>query len=264
MLQACRLLRLAMTAFCLATGLATAADAKTKALLVVVGGNSECSRDKGLWPIKAQLAREIATRLGIGAGDIETHYYSWTGDRDDHPGCWPGHLDYLRGAKHIRADLPVLDKADGRRLVIIGWSNGGATAYELACELTRKDPMRADLLITLDAVSVLTRSNAPCRGPGSTPIRPARTWLAVYTHSSGWARLRSSNFLAWGGGAWNDTFPAGDGNRARPLMFLQPADHGDVARMWRECVVASEAFAAWATGGSGKLQSREPCRGKPR
>ena len=247
--------------------------AESKVLLVVVGGNSECHRDKGLWLLnqpggKGEVTKRIAEKLRVPIGEVETHYFSWTGDPEDHPGCIAGKADYISQAhRYIREALAKPLQVPGRELVIVGWSNGGSTAYEMACQLSRASPERVSLLVTLDPVSRINRWNAAtdpqnkCElpGTGGKRVRPAKTWIGVYTRSTGWASWRPSNIIALAGGAWNNTYPDLPANRARPLMLLQPADHGDVGRMW-QCVLRSDAMRAWAERRAAVPATRETCK----
>ena len=160
----------ALAGICLVgSGVAAFADSGIGALLVLVGGNSECRRDGGIWLMRDRLTRDIKKALGDQV-QVERRYYSWTGDREDHTGCLPEHRDWLDGSKHIRTDWPeLLRAAPGRKIVIIGWSNGGATAYELACSLSKSAPERVSLLVTLDPVSRLTEPTDYCRRQDGTP-----------------------------------------------------------------------------------------------
>lgn len=237
------------------------AATKTSAIVVAIGGNSECighfgmrslfhkseaDRDKKLPPNTGILVRSVAGALKISPEEIDARYYSWTGDPADHEGCLPGNLDWIVGGSAIiqrqfsALDSPKLDV----KVVIVGWSNGAATAYELACDLTRKHRGRVGLLVTLDPVSYTTRT-CMTDDEQAQPLYPGVRWINVYTESSGWAKFfNPGNIIALLGHAWNEDFPRSRAARARPLIHIKPANHGDVACMWARCVIPQAPFSA--------------------
>lgn len=176
---------------------------------------------------------------------IAVRYFSWTGDNELHPGLLPGHPNWIfGGSTYIRRAVPELDEVPRsyRRVVIAGWSNGGATAYELACSLTHSQPDAVSLLITLDPVAWTTRT---CKAMTGAFRRPASAWINVYTASGPGNRLRTSNIIAFLGRAWDKHFPSGIDFRAHADHLLPNSDHGDTDRMWAEVVERDAVLTAW-------------------
>lgn len=203
-----------------------------RVLLLLVGGNSECSGSNGLWPIREQVAADFASHVGLPRDRVSTDYVAWTGDPGDHSGCLPGSLQYVSGHLAIASRIASYGAPDSNRLLaVVGWSNGGATAAQLSDYLNaQRGAAQVDLLVTLDPVSRLTK---PPANSG------AKTWLNVYTRSEGLDKLRSDNIIAAAGGAW-DGLPGPD------LVECMRGNHGEAARMWGAVVVPSAQFKAWS------------------
>ncbi len=226
------------------------AEAGRDVLLLGVGGNSECFSNGGIKklfnragdPRGAKLATDLLHLPNARSIQLENHYFSWTGDPEKDEGCITKNPDWvLGGSDYIRTQLKAVA---GRTIVIIGWSNGGATAYELACLLEREKDVTVSLLVTLDPAAWTT---TPC------PTYPARRWIGVYTKSDGLLqKLRFSNIIAYFGAAWNNTFPTSERQRAHPLFKLEPAEHGDTVEMWRNCVLNSDAYREWVRAAFGQ------------
>ena len=246
-------------AFCLLSILLpnTAATAAPKQIILVgVGGNAECRSHGGIRGLMFgktgegpnHLKASITTAANGTTTSIVSHYFSWTGDPKDHPGCLPGNLDWITGgADRILKQVPSLLTAPlTTEIVIVGWSNGGATAYELACRIANHRPKQPGLLITLDPVAWTTRTCVSER-QGGQMIRPAQTWINVYTKSDLGQKFSDvSNSIALLGNAWNDTFPRERNLRAHAQIKLEPASHGDVPKMWHNCATRTAEFYAWA------------------
>lgn len=209
--------------------------------LVLVGGNSECSGTHGLWPVRDTIASDIARSLGLQRNEISTDYVTWTGDSSSSPGCLPGHPNYLQGQIKIARSLQARGALHvSSELIVVGWSNGGATAAQVSRYLSPAAyEATVDLLVTLDPVSFLTKRPDDAR---------AGTWINVYTRSAWTKRLRTGNVIAAFGGAWND-FKM----RVPHVSYCMPGNHGDVERMWRHVVVRSPAFHDWASKARARL-----------
>lgn len=220
-------------------------------VLILVGGNSERSNHNGLYHLyggkdkkKADMpiVAELAGRLGTHADSVSVHYFSWTGDPEDDQSFLPGHWNWITGGSGvIQKQVPALAATPKTAsLAVVGWSNGGATAYELACDLSRTSAERVGLLVTLDPVAWTTQ---PCTTDSGGPRRPAKEWISVYTHSAPSSRFEFGNIVALFGRAWNDSFPP---DPPTDLAYLPNANHGDTLRMWNEKVLISEALKRWA------------------
>ena len=143
--------------------------------LMIIGGNSECSADKGLWAIREDIASRIAASLGIERKALSTIYFAWTGEEPGKGSCLPG-FDYLDGEDKIYNQIAQKGLLSSKKLIVVGYSNGGATAADLSRLIKKNtaDHRKVDLLITLDPVSRLTGGYRPS---------DAETWLNVYTRS---------------------------------------------------------------------------------
>jgi hypothetical protein len=225
-------------------------SADTKLLLVLVGGNSESIHDGGIWKLyKGRdqascgfLLPAIRSHTGLAESEISTHYFSWTGDtEDDRDNVLPGHWDWiLGGSKRINESLETRLKllSPEAKVAIIGWSNGGATAYELACRLARvKKP---DLLVTLDPVSWTTTM---CSSVDFGPAIVANAWIDVYTRSGPLNRLNFGNIIALFGRAWNEDNLPGAPTR---LHRHYPGNHSDTQEMLRDHVFKDQVYLNWA------------------
>jgi hypothetical protein len=229
--------------------LVTEMSPETKLLLVLVGGNSESVHDGGIWKLYkgrnqtscGYLLPAIRRHTGLSESEISTHYFSWTGDtEDDRDSILPGHWDWiLGGSKRIHQNLETQLAAlrPDAKLAVIGWSNGGATAYELACRLASK--RKPDLLVTLDPVSWTTKS---CSSADSTPTVVANTWIDVYTRSSFLNRLNFGNIIALFGRAWDSEHLPGVPNG---LHRLYPGNHSDTEEMLCAHVFKDTAYLNW-------------------
>lgn len=210
-----------------------------RVLLLLVGGNSECSSSNGLWPIRERLAEDVAAHIGVTRSRLSTDYVAWTGDPGDHAGCLPGDKDYLSGHLAIARRLASYGPSGSNDLlVVIGWSNGGATAAQLSDYLSKlTGSKQVDLLVTLDPVARLTERPKDAG---------AKTWLNVYTQSTGLDKLRSDNIIAAAGNAW-DHF---DGPQLAECMS---GNHGEAGRMWEAVVLPSAQFRDWTAKARQKL-----------
>lgn len=223
-------------------------------LLIVVGGNSEAGDEKkGMRRLylghekadESPIVQTLAKTDTEQRRSVAVRYFSWTGDNELHPGLLPGRPNWIfGGSTYIQRSVPELDDVPQkyRRLVIVGWSNGGATAYELACLLTSSRRNSVSLLITLDPVAWTTRT---CRDKGGASRRPASEWINVYTASGPGNRFRTSNVIAFLGRAWDENFPASSRARAHADHLLPNSDHGDVDRMWNEVVEQDSVISRW-------------------
>ena len=220
-------------------------------VLLLVGGNSEAIHNRGIWTLykgemstsELGLLKSIKQQTKLDDSEIAAYYFSWTGDDEGHRTNWlPGHANWITGGpdwilKAIEGIVP--NKNASTRVAIIGWSNGAATAYELACTLSAaRSP---ELLVTLDPVAWTTR---PCSeysgGRAATPIN----WVNIYTESGPWNRLNTGNIIAFIGRAWdNDKLPSKPANKS--LHKSEGTNHGQTEKMW-ELVLKDETFLEWA------------------
>jgi pimeloyl-ACP methyl ester carboxylesterase len=178
-------------------------------------------------------------RAGI---NVSCNYYSWAGTpREDYsfwavpPACWFGAdriaksesrpaassnpVNASRIAKFESGPAASSNPVNASALIIVGWSNGGDTAYNLA-----KRMARVDALITLDPVSRLTSAHwLPFVGKFTKPPE-VRFWFHAFTKSSGVNKLNTGNIFARAGGPWNDQ-PGADVN------VMVRGNHGDTLAM---------------------------------
>jgi hypothetical protein len=203
-----------------------------KALLVLIGGNSECTGQGAIWLHKEKITEGIANATGLAPDELSKHYFSWTGEDPD-TGSWrciPKKAGYLFGQRYI------VKKLDGEvspdtALIIVAHSNGGATAAQVA-NLFYKKGHPVDLLVTFDPVSFLTR--LPFRAP---PKPHAKLWIDVYVSSDD-KRLTRGDDVAFVGRAWNRF-------QGPTLITCMEGHHGDVPAMWKSVVLASSEFQHW-------------------
>lgn len=228
-----------------------------KITLVLIGGNSECAGDKGLWPFREEIVDDFTQAIGSKdkRSDISTLYFSWTGDPGGHPGCLPGQSDYLEGGKERIIQALSSHNMLGPNappLAVVGWSNGGATATQLAAAIAAKKESSfkpVDLLVTLDPVARLT----------SRPENSgASHWLNVYTRSEWFNRFLFTNIIAFVGGAWNEIDSSKTHEPAFQVCMI--GNHGDTKEMW-SIIAESKQLDDWgsqirsAHGGAGsKIQ----------
>ncbi|WP_348751958.1 hypothetical protein [uncultured Aquincola sp.] len=227
-------------------------------LLLLVGGNSEGAGDKGLWPMRETVAEDLARALAMERAAISTDYMTWTGEPAESDGLLPGRADWWHG------HLPIAQRLSHHAstgaistLVVVGWSNGGATAAQLSAYLAATPQVpRVDLLVTLDPVSTFTAR------PSETG---AGTWLNVYTRSEGLEKLNFGNAIALLGGAWNEFHEPDHGPGPVPaLQWCMRGNHGESLRMWRAGVVPSAPFQDWASRTRQSLHSQAtPARPQP-
>lgn len=201
--------------------------APAKAQLIYVGGNSQhCEGNArqllGNW---RTVADDIARQLGVGVEEINRHYYSWTGDTfDQGAGCVPNPFQGIwEGQLRMLAHLDALEALNDptQLIVIVGYSNGGATAFDLAEALCTRG-QHVSLLVTLDPVSRL--------GPRAEHLG-AETWLNVF--------IEAHSLIIFTGRPWRGNAPESSLNR-----LVLDARHGDVDKMWAE-VAQSDQFTAW-------------------
>ena len=190
----------------------------------------------------ARLLKSIREITDLKKDEIAAYYFSWTGDNEDHRTSFlPGHWNWIwGGANYIAKSLKlVLDQSAGKSsLLIVGWSNGGATAYELACTLGTRH-QQDSLLVTLDPVSWTTK---PCNHYSNDSIKTPRNWITVFTESHLSERLKFGNIIALFGRAWDD-----DHLPSCPTAAYKLASHNhdDTIAMW-ESVIEKKIFKKWA------------------
>ena len=221
-----------------------------KLVLILVGGNSEAIHDGGLWKLykgslsgtSIGLLKSLGHRTKWVGSDVATYYFSWTGDNEDQRDSWfPDHSSWITGGSAwIEQSMRgVLAKYPSAKVAVIGWSNGGATAYELACTLSaRRAP---ELLVTLDPVSWTTR---PCRHYSAGRVPTPTPWINVYTRSGLWSRLNAGNIIALIGRAWDaDRLPSEVPEES--LHLADRTSHGETEVMWK-AVLEDKVFCQWA------------------
>lgn len=194
--------------------------------LIVVGGNSEASiaeepslRKMSNGANGGALAQELFKGFFTSASPtIACDYFSWTGDgREDEwwlpiaPGIWDG------PAKIVKA---LGARTDGAPLVVIGWSNGGDTAFKTAAMLNR----RVDALITLDPVSRITRGELTTADDMIVKPDNVDRWFHVYAEVG---------LISFFGGHWGSQTNAN-------LNFSYAGKHGHTASMIMRVVRSSE------------------------
>lgn len=202
----------------------------SSATLVLIGGNSECTADKGIWLLRPTITDDIAAGLGVDKSTMSLHYFGWTGDLPGTGGCLPETWDYVHGQDAILRALELDPLLYTKPLIVVGWSNGGATANQLAALISSdKKPRGVDLLVTLDPVSFFSKRQEPSK---------STVWQNVYIRSkSFWSKFNDfGNFYSGIGGAWDDFGPA-----SQPCI---EANHGDVWLMWNE-VIRQDKFGSW-------------------
>ncbi len=221
-------------------------------IVVLVGGNSEWIHKGGIWKLyggkgqskeKMRIVQDLSQLKDVVPERVAAHYFSWTGDPEDHMSPLPGTWSWITGGSgHIRTQLPGLTdlKYQGIPIAIVGWSNGGATAYELACDLTVRHGVHVGLLVTLDPVAWTTK---PCSDGTLPSVKPAEEWISVYTRSHALQRLGLGNIVAFFGNAWDD-----DATPTTPtdLILLDGVNHGDTEKMWEKMKADSQAIGRWA------------------
>jgi hypothetical protein len=206
-----------------------------QARVVFIGGNSQCRRpNRHLGGIHKEIVDAIAAQLQLDDSwrQISTASYSWTGSGASHEGCAPEFglvgLNLWDGEKEIEEDLRRLGwlRDTPNPLIIVGYSHGAATGFDLAAKLCREHPV--SLLVTLDPVSVIDRREVEL---GS------ETWLNVYVDQYTW--------MITAGRPWRGNAPEARLNRlVRVNSAGGPIGHGDPRDMWH-AVAATEQFAAW-------------------
>lgn len=229
---------------------ATDPAVEPKLILILVGGNSEAIHDGGIWKLykgslsatDVGLLKSLEARTNLVGSQVATYYFSWTGDNETQRNSWfPDHASWITGGSAwIELSMrEVLNKNPSAQVAIIGWSNGGATAYELACTMSVK--RAPGLLVTLDPVSWTTRS---CKHYSEGRVSTPAQWINVYTSSGLLSRLNAGNVIALIGRAWDaDKLPSEIAGTS--LHKAENTNHGQTEVMWRK-VLEDDAFAHWA------------------
>lgn len=223
-----------------------------KLILILVGGNSEAIHDGGIWklfkgksaPSGSGLLNSLKERTSLVDSEIATYYFSWTGDDESRRESWlPEHANWITGgAKLIEIAMHEVlsSKSSSTQVAIVGWSNGAATAYELACTLAATK--QSAYLITLDPVSWTTR---PCAHYSNGLLSTPATWIDVYSQSGLLSRLNTGNIIAMVGRAWDsDNLPSMA--PVNSLYKVENTNHGDTEAMWAKALT-NEAFIKWAS-----------------
>ena len=221
----------------------------TRLVLILVGGNLETIHDGGIWKLYCgrdnangcDLVQSLIDGSDLNSSEIAPYYFSWTGDNEDHRGSiLPGHPNWiLGGARYIQkgSQMAFEERDPAAETAIVGRSNGGATAYELACLLGKED--QPNLLVTLDPVSWTT---SPCNYYSNGEVITPKNWITVYTRSSVTNRLKFGNILAFIGRAWNNNnLPT----KPREALRYDRGNHGDTKAMWNEYILCSKTFREW-------------------
>lgn len=167
-------------------------DHKRKKLhIIAIGGNSEASAAGGAQSLRqlsdgdggGQLANLLlAPRQSGNKFQISCDYFSWTGAPRTDTWWIPIPPMHLNGANRIVKDR-VDSARDDTSLIVVGWSNGGDTAYNTAKKIATKRTV--DALITLDPVSRITSLHwVPFMGPFDKPTG-VKHWFHAYTTSWG-------------------------------------------------------------------------------
>lgn len=167
-------------------------NSKAKKLhIIAIGGNSEASAAGGEQSMRqlsngdegGQLANLLlAPRQSGSKFRISCDYFSWTGAPRTDTWWIPLPPMHLNGANRITRDQK--DAAgDDTRLIVVGWSNGGDTAYNTAKKIAGERTV--DALITLDPVSRVTSLHwVPFMGSFDRP-EGVKHWFHAYTTSWG-------------------------------------------------------------------------------
>lgn len=202
--------------------------------VVCVGGNSEASFAGGPQSLRqlsngsngGKLCDFLLSPLGSERRnvDVSCTYYSWTGTPRADTWWIPVPVTHWFGANHIAGAEKRVGALAGPKkdsaLIIVGWSNGGDTAYNLAKKIAG-----VDALFTLDPVSRVTSAHwLPFMGTFPKPAN-VRLWLHAYTKSVGFEKVTNlGNIIAAAGGPWNQQ-PRADVN------VKVPGNHGDTVAM---------------------------------
>jgi hypothetical protein len=180
--------------------------------VICVGGNSEASFAGGPQSLRqlsngtsgGRLRELLLDPLGTDRRkiDVSCTYYSWTGAPREDTWWIPIPVSHWFGADRIAKaeNRAVASPKKKSALIVIGWSNGGDTAYNLAKKISS-----VDVLFTLDPVSRVTSAHwFPLMGTFPKP-NGVQLWLHAYTSSVGIKKITNAgNIIAAVGGPWND------------------------------------------------------------